>query len=45
MILRLKSWRIAALHQEEGEPLDDLDLQIASLAPDHNLPLATNKTF
>ena len=28
--------------EERGEPLDDLDLQIASIALEHNLPLATN---
>lgn len=28
--------------EEKGEPLDDLDLQIASIALEHNLPLATN---
>jgi tRNA(fMet)-specific endonuclease VapC len=30
--------------EEKGEPLDDLDLQIASIALDHNLPLVTNNT-
>jgi len=30
--------------EEKGEPLDDLDLQIASIALEHNLPLATNNT-
>lgn len=30
--------------EERGEPLDDLDLQIASIALEHNLPLATNNT-
>jgi tRNA(fMet)-specific endonuclease VapC len=30
--------------EEKGEPLDDLDLQIASIALSHNLPLATNNT-
>jgi len=28
--------------EEKGEPLDDLDLQIASIALEHNLPLVTN---
>ena len=28
--------------EAKGEPLDDLDLQIASIALDHSLPLATN---
>ena len=28
--------------EKKGEPLDDLDLQIASIALEHNLPLATN---
>jgi tRNA(fMet)-specific endonuclease VapC len=28
--------------EEEGQPLDDLDLQIASIAVEHNLPLVTN---
>ena len=28
--------------EEKGESLDDLDLQIASIALEHNLPLATN---
>jgi|SRR5919108_1348323 tRNA(fMet)-specific endonuclease VapC len=27
---------------EKGEPLDDLDLQIASIALEHGLPLVTN---
>ena len=30
--------------EERGEPLDDLDLQIASIALEHKLPLATNNT-
>src|SRR5215210_7996900 len=30
--------------EEKGEPLDDLDLQIASIALHSNLPLATNNT-
>ena len=30
--------------EEKGEPLDDLDLQIASIALHHNLSLATNNT-
>jgi tRNA(fMet)-specific endonuclease VapC len=28
--------------EEQGEPLDDLDLQIASIALVYDLPLATN---
>ena len=28
--------------EEKGEPLDDLDLQIASVALEHSLPLASN---
>lgn len=28
--------------EAKGEPLDDLDLQIASIALEHNLPLVTN---
>ncbi|HKY54194.1 MAG TPA: type II toxin-antitoxin system VapC family toxin, partial [Anaerolineales bacterium] len=28
--------------EEKGEPLDDLDLQIASIALEHDLPLVTN---
>lgn len=28
--------------EKKGEPLADLDLQIASIALEHNLPLATN---
>jgi tRNA(fMet)-specific endonuclease VapC len=30
--------------EEQGEPLDDLDLQIAGIALVYNLPLATNNT-
>ena len=30
--------------EEQGEPLDDLDLQIASIALVYDLPLATNNT-
>ena len=30
--------------EEKGEPLDALDLKIASIALDHDLPLATNNT-
>jgi tRNA(fMet)-specific endonuclease VapC len=30
--------------EEQGEPLDDLDLQIASVALVYDLPLATNNT-
>jgi tRNA(fMet)-specific endonuclease VapC len=30
--------------EERGEPLDDLDLQIASIALEQGLPLATNNT-
>lgn len=30
--------------EEKGEPLDDLDLQIAGIALCHDLPLATNNT-
>jgi tRNA(fMet)-specific endonuclease VapC len=30
--------------EERGEPLDDLDLQIASIALEQDLPLATNNT-
>ena len=30
--------------EKRGEPLDDLDLQIASIALENNLPLATNNT-
>lgn len=30
--------------EEKGEPLDDLGLQIASIALSNNLPLATNNT-
>jgi tRNA(fMet)-specific endonuclease VapC len=30
--------------EEKGEPLDDLDLQIASIALDQNLPLVSNNT-
>lgn len=30
--------------EEQGEPLDDLDLQIASIALVNDLPLATNNT-
>jgi tRNA(fMet)-specific endonuclease VapC len=30
--------------EERGQPLDDLDLQIASIAIHHNLSLATNNT-
>lgn len=30
--------------EEKGESLDELDLQIASIALDHNLPLISNNT-
>ena len=30
--------------EKRGEPLDDLDLQIASIALENNLPLVTNNT-
>jgi tRNA(fMet)-specific endonuclease VapC len=30
--------------EEKGEPLDDPDLQIASIALEHSLPLVTNNT-
>jgi len=30
--------------EKQGEPLDDLDLQIASVALVYDLPLATNNT-
>jgi predicted nucleic acid-binding protein len=39
--------RFGALKAElelEGRPLDDLDLQIASIAIENNLPLVTNNT-
>jgi tRNA(fMet)-specific endonuclease VapC len=35
---------LKAALEEQGEPLDDLDLQIASIALVHDLPLATNNT-
>ena len=35
---------LKAALEEQGEPLDDLDLQIASIALVYDLPLATNNT-
>ena len=34
--------RLKAELEEKGEPLDDLDLEIASIALEHDLPLVTN---
>ena len=36
--------RLKADLESAGEPLDDLDLQIASIALENNLPLLTNNT-
>ena len=36
--------RLKAELETKGEPLNDLDLQIASIALEHDLPLATNST-
>ncbi len=36
--------RLKAELETKGEPLNDLDLQIASIALEHDLPLVTNNT-